>query len=65
MDNDRYQFVINILKNVSFDSQLFNKEVEKAYKILLPYEAEQLTEWLENYLEEKPELKHFNILMEV
>lgn len=47
----------NILERVSFDSQLFCKELEKALKLLLPYEIEQLTEWLLFYTTEKPELQ--------
>lgn len=48
----------NILESVSFDPQLFCKELEKALKMLLPYEVEQLTDWLLNYTNQKPELKH-------
>lgn len=47
----------NILESVSFDTQLFCKELEKALKLLLPYEIEQLTDWLINYTIEKPELR--------
>ena len=47
----------NILERVSFDPSLFCKELEKALKVLLPYEIEQLTEWLLNYTIEKPELR--------
>ena len=47
----------NILERVSFDPKLFCKELEKALKVLLPYEIEQLMEWLINFTNEKPELK--------
>ena len=47
----------NILERVSFDPSLFCKELEKALKVLLPYEIEQLTEWLLNFTKEKPELR--------
>jgi hypothetical protein len=47
-----------VLKKVSFDANLFCKELEKAYKVLLPYELEELTQWLMSYIIEKPELKH-------
>lgn len=46
-----------ILERVSFDPLLFCKELEKALKLLLPYEVEQLTEWLLSFTNEKPELK--------
>ena len=47
----------NILESVSFDPKLFCKELEKALKMLLPYEIEQLTHWLLNYTINKPELR--------
>ena len=46
-----------ILERVSFDLVLFSKELEKAVKTLLPYELEQLKEWLVSFIIEKPELK--------
>ncbi|MGL2964215.1 hypothetical protein ACSVH2_10395 [Flavobacterium sp. RSB2_4_14] len=48
----------SVLKKVSFDANLFCKELEKAYKVLLPYELEELTKWLMSFIIEKPELKH-------
>lgn len=48
----------SILERVSFDPKLFCKELEKAIKMLLPYEIEQLTEWLINFTKEKPELRY-------
>ena len=50
-------FLLFVLLIVSFDPKLFCKELEKAIKMLLPYEMEQLWEWLLNYTNEKPELK--------
>ena len=47
----------SILERVSFDPALFLKELQKAIKTLLPYEMEQLKEWLHNFTCEKPELK--------
>ena len=47
----------SILERVSFDPALFYKELQKAIRSLLPYEMEQLKEWLLNYTKEKPELK--------
>jgi hypothetical protein len=45
------------LEKVSFDPSLFCKELDKALKMLLPYEVEQLLDWLLTYTIEKPELK--------
>lgn len=57
MTRTMFTYTKNILERVSFDPQLFCKELEKALKLLLPYEIEQLTDWLLNYTIEKPELK--------
>jgi len=46
-----------VLERVSFDPILFCKELEKAIKALLPFEMEQLREWLLFFTSEKPELK--------
>ena len=52
-----YDYTKSVLERVSFDIKLFSKELDKAVKMLLPYEIEQLTEWLINFTSEKPELK--------
>lgn len=46
-----------ILERVSFDPKLFRKELQKAMKALLPYEIEQLSEWLISFTQGKPELR--------
>ena len=51
-------FTKSILERVSFDAVLFCKELEKAVKMLLPYEIEELCTWLFNFTEEKPELRY-------
>ncbi|WP_395052550.1 hypothetical protein [Flavobacterium sp.] len=53
-----YDYSKSVLERVSFDSKLFCKELEKAVKLLLPYEIEELTEWLLSFVIEKPELRH-------
>ena len=57
MKRTMFAYTKSILERVSFDPLLFCKELEKALKVLLPYEIEQLTEWLLNYTIEKPELR--------
>ncbi len=52
-----FDYTKSVLERVSFDTSLFCKELEKALKMLLPYEIEQLTDWLLNFTEEKPELR--------
>lgn len=45
-----------VLESVSFDSKLFYKELQKALNHLVPYDVEQLGEWVNSFIQEKPEL---------
>ena len=58
-----FDYTKTILERVSFDPTLFCKELEKALKALLPYEVEQLTDWLLSFTREKPELRQCLILV--
>ena len=53
----------NVLKKVSFDVSLFCKELEKACRVLLPFELEELALWLSKFIKEKPELQHCMLLI--
>ena len=53
---DPLNYTIKVLTSVSFDKDLFGKELLKAQKKLLPYDLEKLNEWLVEFLEAKPEL---------
>ncbi len=57
MSRKIFDYTKSVLERVSFDATLFCKELEKALKMLLPYEIEQLTVWLLNFTKEKPELR--------
>lgn len=57
MSKVMFDYTKSVLERVSFDPTLFCKELEKAIKTLLPYEMEQLKEWLLDFIIEKPELK--------
>lgn len=52
-----YDYTKSVLERVSFDPNLFKKELRKALKALLPYELEQLKKWLEYFTTNRPELK--------
>jgi DNA replication protein DnaD len=54
-----YDYTKSVLERVSFDAKLFCKELEKAIKMLLPYEIEQLREWLLYFTIGKPELRQY------
>ncbi len=52
-----YDYTKSVLERVSFDVKLFRKELEKAIQSLLPYEIEQLKEWLFSFTKERPDLR--------
>lgn len=51
-----FEYTKTILKKVSFNSELFCRELEKSLNRLLPYEIEELTIWLKQFTANKPEL---------
>ena len=51
-----FEYTKTVLKKVSFNSDLFYIELEKALKRLLPYEVEELTIWIKQFTANKPEL---------
>ncbi|APZ46917.1 hypothetical protein BW723_11760 [Polaribacter reichenbachii] len=51
-----FEYTKTVLKKVSFNSDLFCKELEKALSRLLPYEIDELTIWLKQFTANKPEL---------
>ncbi|MBE0391183.1 hypothetical protein [Flavobacterium sp. PL002] len=52
-----YFYTKDSLEKVSFNPDLFTKELRKAMRNLLPYEMEHLKNWLNFYTSKKPELK--------
>lgn len=52
-----YDYTKEVLERVSFNSELFIKELKKAVRNLLPYEIEHLKKWLVLFTSEKPELQ--------
>ncbi|MEE9349582.1 MAG: hypothetical protein V3U80_06000 [Flavobacteriaceae bacterium] len=51
-----FEYTKTILKKVSFDVELFCKELNKAFDRLLPYEIDELKIWLQEFTTNKPEL---------
>ncbi len=51
-----FEYTKTILKKVSFDADLFCRELNKALDRLLPYEIEELRLWLQKFTSNKPEL---------
>ena len=54
-----FEYSKTVIKKVSFSSDLFCKELEKALKRLLPHEISELTIWLRQYTSNKPELHSY------
>lgn len=52
-----YDYTKTILERVSFDANLFCKELQKALERLLPYEIEELKIWVQSLMRENPNLK--------
>ena len=51
-----FEYTKTVLKKVSFNVELFCKELEKAINRLLPHEVEELKIWLAEFTANKPEL---------
>ncbi len=51
-----FDYTKTVLAKVSFDANLFCKELQKALKRLLPYEIEELKVWVNSLIIQKPEL---------
>lgn len=57
------EYTKTILSKVSFDVILFKKELEKAAKRLLPYELDELKDWLQSFTSQNPELSDCILLL--
>jgi hypothetical protein len=51
-----FNYTITVLKKVSFNSELFCKELKKGLENLLPNEVDELRIWLHRFVENKPDL---------
>ncbi len=58
-----FEYTKTVLKKVSFDVNLFCKEVEKAIQRLLPYEIEELKIFINSLIRQNPELNKCLILL--
>lgn len=56
MPRAMYEYTKVVLQKVSFNADLFCKELEKSLDRLLPYEIDELFIWLRKYTANKPEL---------
>ncbi|MBL4938818.1 MAG: hypothetical protein JKY16_00745 [Lutibacter sp.] len=51
-----FEYTKAVLEKVSFNKELFKKELEKAVNRLLPYEIKELYFWLREFTINKPDL---------
>ena len=51
-----FEYTKTVLKKVSFDANLFCKEVQKAIQRLLPYEIEELKIFIQSLVQQNPDL---------
>lgn len=65
MSKIMFDYTKSVLERVSFDPILFCKELEKAIKSLLPFEIDELREWLLLYTNGKPELKQCLLIVTI
>ncbi|WP_339611798.1 hypothetical protein [uncultured Planktosalinus sp.] len=51
-----FDYTKAVLAKVSFDTNLFCRELQKALKRLLPHEIEELKVWVNSLIKQNPEL---------
>ncbi|MCH8534381.1 MAG: hypothetical protein LAT51_04855 [Flavobacteriaceae bacterium] len=59
-----FDYTKEVLRKVSFDVNLFTKEVQKAVKHLLPYEIEELKLFIISLLSFNPDLQKSLVYLE-
>ncbi len=64
MSRAMLEYTKTVLRKVSFDVRLFKRELKKAVSRLLPFEIEELRRWLQQFLEDKPQLKPTLVYLE-
>ena len=58
-----FDYTKAVLSKVSFDVNLFCKELRKALTRLLPYEIEELKIWIASFLKQNPHLNQCLVLL--
>ncbi len=59
-----FEYTKQVLEKVSFDVALFTKEVKKASRTLLPYELEELRDFILDLIEVNPSLEGSLVYLE-
>lgn len=56
MSRAMFEYTKAVLSKVSFDVQLFSKELKKAITRLLPHEIDELAIWVDSLIKQQPQL---------
>ena len=64
MAREIYDYTKIVLERVSFDVELFCRELSKAVQRLLPFEINELKIWLFEFIKDKPQLHSCIYLIE-
>ena len=56
MSRAMFEYTKAVLSKVSFDVQLFCKELKKAITRLLPHEIDELAIWVDSLIKQQPQL---------
>ena len=56
MSRAMFEYTKAVLSKVSFDVQLFRKELKKAITRLLPHEIDELAIWVDSLIKQQPQL---------
>jgi hypothetical protein len=65
MPRAMFDYTKAVLFKVSFDVQLFSKELKKATTRLLPYEIEELMIWVDTLVKQHPQLNQCLTVLKV
>lgn len=60
---ERLNHTIKILEKVSFNKDLFLKEITKAIEFLLPFEIDKLKEWIADFTKNKSDLEDIIVIL--
>lgn len=58
-----FEYTKTILEKVSFDKNIFKRELSKANKLLLPHERKEMVVWFKNLCLTKPELLDLEFIL--
>lgn len=59
-----FEYTKTVLQSVSFDTNLFCKELQKATKYLLPHELQELSLWIKTLVQSNPHLDGYAIYLQ-